>query len=176
MVQTLKAKLQARNACKEGIAWLDDRELSQAWQECPRADWMIWYVAPLIARQDLVILACSCARTALKFIPDGEKRPLAAIETAEKWANGKATIKEVQDAADAVDAPVDAVYTDVEAAAAAAANAAAAAAAAIYAADAAVYAVYAANANAPIYAAAHKTMCNLIRAKLPVPPSPSGEL
>lgn len=38
--------------------------------------------------------ACSCARPALNFIPEEERRPLVAIETMENLIRGKATLNE----------------------------------------------------------------------------------
>jgi hypothetical protein len=92
----------------------------------------------LVPREVLVRYACLVARTVLDKVPAGEDRPRIAIETAEAWTRGEATIEEVRAAADAAwDTPRGAY------AAAYAADAAYAAAAA-YAADAA----YAAGANA----------------------------
>ncbi len=44
-------------------------------------------------RKIVAIVACDCARTALKFVPAGEMRPLKCIETVEAWARGEATIE-----------------------------------------------------------------------------------
>ena len=40
--------------------------------------------------------ACAVAREALRYVPEGDQRPLRAIEMAELWAVGKATINEVK--------------------------------------------------------------------------------
>ena len=39
----------------------------------------------------IVLAACACARTVLKYIPKEDRTPLIAIETAEAWAMGEAT-------------------------------------------------------------------------------------
>lgn len=44
--------------------------------------------------------ACACAREVLRFVPEGEERPLRAIETTERWLAWQATIDEVQWAQD----------------------------------------------------------------------------
>jgi len=153
--------------CSKSIAWLrkyDD--LQTAWDECERGDWMLWYAGMLSGppesegRKPLVLAACACARLVLPYVPEGETRPLQAIETAERWANGEALIRDVRkDYAAAYDASADAAAAAYDASAdayayadAAAANAAAAADA--YAADAAAYdaAAYAAY-DAAAYAA-----------------------
>ncbi len=103
---------------------------SQAWARCPRGDWMLWLAARAEVDRRLVVLAaCECARLALPYVPSGEDRPRAAIETAERWTRGEATMAEVRGAAAYAYAAAYAAY-----AAAYAADAAA------YAADAAAYA------------------------------------
>ena len=89
---------------------------------------MMRFIAPLVSRQRLVLASCACARTVLHLVPEGEHRPQIAIETAERWTRGEATLEEVQLAANAANAADAAAY------AANAANAAANAANAAYAA------------------------------------------
>jgi hypothetical protein len=136
-------KIKNLNACSEAVEnALKYKTSQELWDNCERGDWMLWLIGGLSGkpesekRKQLVLTACKCARLALKYVPEGETRPLKAIETAEKWANGEATIEEVRAAA----------YAAYNAAAYAAYAAYAAAAA--YAADAAAYAAYAAAANA----------------------------
>jgi hypothetical protein len=143
-------KLKELNACQEAINWsagFDDAQ--QAWDACENGAWMLWLVGKLCEdRKLLVLAACQCARLALKYIPENEKRPVTAIEIAEKWARNEegVTLEHVRLAASASYAAYAASY-----AAANAARAARAANAAAYAAsDAAAYAAYAAS-----YAAAN---------------------
>lgn len=42
--------------------------------------------------------ACACAREALRFVPEGETRPLRAIETTERRLAGQATVDEAREA------------------------------------------------------------------------------
>ena len=90
-----------KNACKKAVIWARTQESTQqAWDACERGDWMLWLLARWNAdRKKLVLAACECARLALKYVPKGEKRPLRAIETTERWAKGQATLKEVKSAA-----------------------------------------------------------------------------
>ena len=78
---------------------------------CERGDWMLWYLGKVdVNRRRLVLAACNCARLALPHIRAGEQRPRLAIETAERWARGDATVTlaEVRAAADAAYAYADA--------------------------------------------------------------------
>ena len=152
--------LKKHNACPEATEWVrasDKQTAREIWESCERGDWMLWIAARLeIDRKLIVTAACLCARQSLVHVRPGEERPRIAIETAERWTHGEATINEVQiarnAAADDAAAACAAAYdADADAAAYAAAYAAYAAA---YAADAAAYAAaYAADAAAYAYAA-----------------------
>ena len=142
------------SACDPAVEWIGTRTPYQAWRQCKRGDWLLWIAAELEVDRKLVVLAaCDCAETALRYVPNGEDRPRVAIETARAWCDGRATIKQVQAAADAADAAAtDAAY--------AAAYAAADAATAAY--DAA--AAYAAS-DAGIISRAHSA--KLVRKRIP---------
>ena len=142
--------LASRGACLSARKWVGKRTAEKAWRECPRGDWLLWIAAKGgVDRKKLVLAACACARLSLKYVPKGEKRPLKAIETAEAWCDGKATLAQVRAAAAAAaDAAAAAAAADAAAAAAAAAYAYAAAYAAYAAADDAAYAAAAAAAAA----------------------------
>jgi hypothetical protein len=135
--------LQRLGACQEAIQWVGNRTPRQAWDECERADWLLWIAAKMKGnntRQQIVLAACDCARLALRFVPAGELRPLQAIEAAERWAN-------------------DPTEKNREIARAAAAAASAAAA---YASDAYAY-------DAAAKTSEHLKMCKLVRKRLTVP-------
>jgi hypothetical protein len=142
-------KLEKLNACSSALRWVSEQKnQQQAWNDCERGDWMLWLLGRLSGepesnkRQKLVLTACECARLSLHLVEDGEERPRIAIETAEKWTRGKATIDEVgkaaADAADAAYAAAAAAYAAAASAAYVAAAAAVDAAADAYAAAAAV--------------------------------------
>jgi hypothetical protein len=134
--------LESLGACDSAVEWAGRRRLSAAsWRGCERGDWMLWLAARVdVPHKRIVLAACAAARYSLHLVPVGEDRPRIAIETAERWARGRATLDEVRAAA-----------ADASAYAAYAADAADAYAA--YAADATdAYAAYAADA-ADAYAA-----------------------
>ena len=142
------------HACGEAIEWVESfPTLQKGWDKCERGDWMLWLLGKQSgksgsqSRKKLVLTACKCARLALKYVPKNEKRPLKAIQTAEKWGGGDSSISlaDVKNAYVAASAYADAADADDAAYAAdAAAYAAYAAADAAYAAYAAAYAAYAA--------------------------------
>ena len=128
--QQLVAFLKKNLACRPALEWLQARTLAEAWEQSERGDWLLWLAAKAgVDRRRLVMAACACARLALVHVPPGEERPRVAIETAEAWCRGEATIEQVRKASRNA-------YAAYAYAAAAAADAAAAAAAADAAADA----------------------------------------
>ncbi len=147
-------------ACNEAIEWAEGQDDPRAaWESCERGDWLLWICGKLdVDRRLLVTAACRCARLALRYVPSGEYRPLIAIEMAEAWIRGEATIDQVRNAADAAYAYASAASAAAAASAAYAAYAAtaASAAAAYAAADAAADAAYASAAAA--YAARGRTL------------------
>ena len=104
MMSKLVNKLKTLGACYEALDWASFQKGSfqDAWDECPRGDWMLWLLSMSKPDHKKIILAsCKIARTVLKYVPKDEKRPLKAIQTTEAWAKGKATLKKVQDASNA---------------------------------------------------------------------------
>lgn len=68
---------------------------------------MLWLIGKSVggprskSRKKLVLVVCKCARLSLEYVREDEKRPLIAIQTAEKWAKGdnKITLQDVRTAA-----------------------------------------------------------------------------
>jgi hypothetical protein len=120
---TFSSQLIKLHACAEAFLWAKGKTLKRAWVTCPRGDWMLWLAVKTGIDPKLrVLAACDCARTALKYVKQGELRPLAAIETAERWASGDpaVTLAMVEDAAWAAWAVADAAARAARAAWAAA--------------------------------------------------------
>ena len=95
--------LRSLGACPESIAWADcyGSAYTTALAACPDRSWLTWLYGRLLTRghvrrEPLVIAACLCAREVLHLVPAGEERPLRAIETAEAWCRGEATLDEVR--------------------------------------------------------------------------------
>ena len=156
-------KLEEMNACSKAVEWsMQFSSLQKAWDKCDRGDWMFWLLGmkcdTINQRKLLTLTACQCARISLKYVKKGEKRPLKAIRTAERWAKDdpKVSLEDVQKAAAyaaAAAAPTTAYAAD--AAYGAAYVAAAAADAATAATTAAAYAAAATAAAVAAYDAAY---------------------
>jgi len=117
--------LNDNGACREARKWVCSRWFSSSrdmWATCPRGDWMLWIAGRVgVKRETLVLAACACARLALPYIEPGEMRPLRAIETAEAWARGEATLDQVRATNYAAAAAAEAAAYDSSAASAVAA-------------------------------------------------------
>ncbi len=62
--------LKENKACEEAIDWVKDRNEKQAFQDCKRADWMLWYLAK--KGIDTTELKRLCANT-VKHLARGAK-------------------------------------------------------------------------------------------------------
>ena len=169
-------KLDSMNACSEAVKWVGKRGIKTAWRDCPRGGWMLWLAGKLdIDRKLLVLAACDCAETALKYVPEGEDRPAKAIQTSRNWCNGTATTQECRaDAATsaatyaATSATLAATYATFAATYATLAATSAATYAAAYAATYATYATLAATSAADARQSARKTCADLVRKRIPI--------
>jgi len=151
--------------------WLStQRSYARAWHQCERGDWLLRIAARIrIEHRSIVRAACDCARTALRYVPEGEDRPRIAIETTEAWCDGDVTIGQV------LSADVNAGTIDVYAADDAAYAAARAASAAVHTAvnaigapDAAADAAEAASAAYGVdYFKTLKHHADLVRSRIP---------
>ena len=75
------AKLKELNACQEAVDWIGEKDFGTSWNECERADWMLWLICEMeigIKRERIHII-CDCAAIALKYVSKGENRPKEAI-------------------------------------------------------------------------------------------------
>ena len=112
-------RLEGEQACTEAVEWVNGRGMKRAYDECERADWMLWIFGKMAGRkgwptrEEVVLAACDCAETSVqhwkKSYPNDD-RPQKAIAVARRWAKGRATIGDVRSAADAACAAAYAAY------------------------------------------------------------------
>src|ERR1700674_4673990 len=95
-LQTFLQHLVAIGASKEILDWVRAASVADPLQpaesiynSCERGDWLLELAAQAnVDLRTIVLACCAAARTALQYVPEGERRPLVAIETAERWAQG----------------------------------------------------------------------------------------
>ena len=82
-------------ACSEAVAWVEDKSLNQAWNQCKNPQWMMWYLNASGYKNDkkLRLFAVWCARQVRHLMTD--PRSINALDVAERYANGKATDEEL---------------------------------------------------------------------------------
>jgi len=117
------AGLVAAGACIDAVDWAQAYEtFDAAWTACQRGDYMLWWLGKTVRtdadHRAMVRIACQCARLALPHVAAGNKRPLCAIETAERWANGEpdVSLNDVRLAAYSAASAASAVYAVASAA------------------------------------------------------------
>ena len=89
------------NACKDGREWAlaHCRDMDHAW-ETLKPEWLIWVATRkgVLDERTLRLFAVWCARQVQHLMQD--KRSLAALDVAERHANGQATDEELMIARD----------------------------------------------------------------------------
>jgi hypothetical protein len=96
--------------CKRSWEFIEGCDsFEELWQTCKRGDDMLYVAEKLgVKHERLVRTACQCVRPVLPLAKSSVSR--TAIETAERWCNGKATTGEVRRAADEALDAADAAY------------------------------------------------------------------
>jgi hypothetical protein len=97
-------------ACNEAQIFCSGKTLEQAWQECPRGDWMLWlYYRSKDADKRLLTLAKGyCAKTVEHLMTDAHSKK--AVQAAIDYGNGLINDEELKQITD--DAAADAAYAD----------------------------------------------------------------
>ena len=90
--------------CKKALIFRAKfKTFQEAWQACPRGDWMLWIADKVGVDKKLLTLAKGmCAGTVRHLMKD--ERSLKAVDTAIAYGRGKATKEQLDAAADAADA------------------------------------------------------------------------
>ena len=153
----MKTEIEKYNPCGDAVEYRKQFDsFKEAWEQCPRGDWMLWLAEKIgVDLKTITLAKALCANTVKHLMED--KLSIHAINIAIEFGKNRATRKEL-DAANAA-----AVYAANAAAYAANAAGNAAAYAAAYAAYTAAYVAHAANAtanataNAAAYAAIYAT-------------------
>lgn len=70
--------------------WADAKGLLEIWQECPRGDWMMGMLVPVLAGPKLSLAALDCAEPALKFCRGPTYAIRNAVTCLRNWAKGMA--------------------------------------------------------------------------------------
>ena len=94
---TFKEELQRLHACSEAVEWVGDRTLEQAWNECERGDWMLWFAQmKRVDMRKMTLAKARCVRLVMHLMKDERSRN--AVEVAERFGLGKATREELEEA------------------------------------------------------------------------------
>jgi hypothetical protein len=76
------AILKDKRACTDAVDWVKESKTEtfiDLWNECERAEWMLWFLARMVdqkewpSRKTVVLCACDCAETSLRFVPEKGK-------------------------------------------------------------------------------------------------------
>ena len=87
--------LTENNACTEGANWADSQiDYKTAWEKCDRAGWLLWAAKKFgVSLEKLTLAKVSCARTVQHLMTD--QRSIDALDIADKFGKGEASLKEL---------------------------------------------------------------------------------
>ncbi len=89
-MKTLKEKLVELGACRDAVEWAGDKELPEAWETCPRGDWMLWLAQKAgVSLRTLTAAKAECAATVLHLMKDERSRN--AVLVSRRYGMGEAT-------------------------------------------------------------------------------------
>lgn len=107
-MKNFKEYLHSVYACQPVIEWAGDKPVEQVVAECHRGDWLLWLAKKCgVELQPLTLAKGHCANTVRHLMTD--ERSLIAVDVAIAFGEGKATIEELDAAADSAYA-ADAAY------------------------------------------------------------------
>jgi hypothetical protein len=106
----MKELLIKLNACDEAIEWAGDRTIEEIVKDCDRGDWLLWLAKKIgIELQPLTLAKGHCANTVRHLMKN--ERSIKAVDMAIAFGEGRATMEELNNAANAAaDAAYDAVF------------------------------------------------------------------
>lgn len=76
-----------------------DAAIARMWSSSTNGEALLSLANHASERKGITAAACACARLVLPIVSDGELRPARALDTAEAWCDGKATLEAVRAAA-----------------------------------------------------------------------------
>jgi hypothetical protein len=88
-------KLIELDACKDACDWVEDRTIEQAWNECERGGWMLWFYNQSFPEKtkELAIAKAHYANTVRHLMLD--ERSTRAVDSAIEYGMGKITREEL---------------------------------------------------------------------------------
>ena len=93
------------SACAEAREWAAQQTGTpkQAWNSCPRGDWLLWLAHYFgVERRLLVLSASDCAASVVDLVkPESLLASVWAIDSARRFARGETDVEECRAAADA---------------------------------------------------------------------------
>jgi hypothetical protein len=121
MSENVSGFFKGLDACHDGASWAKSKKtLREVWETCERSDWMIWALRKIGFKDDRKyrLYACACVRGTP--LADGrtlwdllvDQRSRNAVEVAERYADGKASEEELQEARNAAAAAYYAYAAD----------------------------------------------------------------
>ncbi len=94
-----KFNIKKLGACEDALHYYKNKEsFEEAWNDCPRGDWMLWISKKLIVDEKILFKAKAlCAKTVIHLMRDDRSKK--AIKASLDYSEGKITMDELAAAA-----------------------------------------------------------------------------
>jgi hypothetical protein len=107
----IAVELEDLGACDEAVEWVGARDAIEAWNDCPRGDWLLWILGKLEAdRKRLVLCAHECIEAAVLGI--AHECVHRCLILAKRWAVGDCSDEELHVAEEAVHSYITGLQSD----------------------------------------------------------------
>lgn len=132
--EEFKNRLLELNACEEARIWGEGKTDKEAWEQCERGDWLLWWAIKEYQEiRSLTLAKARCAKLVIHLMKD--QRSIDAVKAAERFGLGEIELEELNAYSDAARNAIPSAGTHVAIASAAIVSATYASAAYTYAAD-----------------------------------------
>jgi hypothetical protein len=97
-MKTIEDLVIEMNACSEAKNWAKGKSIESIVKDCQRGDWLLWLSNKIgVDLRSITLAKALCAKTVIDLMRD--QRSIDAVNMAEKFGMGLATIEELNDAA-----------------------------------------------------------------------------
>ncbi len=97
-ISEFKQRLINLVACTDARNWADGKTASEAWEQCERGDWLLWWSQKENTDlRQLTLAKAMCAKLVIHLMKD--ERSIKAVEAAENYGLGLIDLEELNAAA-----------------------------------------------------------------------------
>lgn len=98
--EEFKQRLIELDACEESRIWAEGKTDKEAWEQCERGDWLLWWAIKEYQEiRSLTLAKARCAKLVIHLMQD--QRSIDAVNAAERFGLGEIELEELNAYSDA---------------------------------------------------------------------------